>query len=292
MIKATDIYAATHDGLDIILYYYPQAEGCVDNKKKFKRRPDEDDASACLKKFQDCYKVTDFGDTATAMSPIDICMQEENLRFNEAISILAARYGVTDELRRSVNKPDIRKRPATADEKEGSRTFELEEKFTAEQLRILGPRVRQEHVDALHWHVARSISYVKNREVTVKSTTPTYPIFMRECVVDHPEPGKPDRFYKIYEPLNPDKQWRFSYTPEGAKPKQYINGMAELREAYRKFNAEEEAEFKRTAKDDEVYKEKKLPEAFICSGERDSLCLRSLGYHPLWFNSETYRVTA
>ena len=27
MIKAADIYNATHDGLDIILYYYPQAEG-------------------------------------------------------------------------------------------------------------------------------------------------------------------------------------------------------------------------------------------------------------------------
>ena len=291
MIKATDIYAATHDGLDIILYYYPQAEGCVDNKKKFKRRPDEDDASACLKRFQDCYKVTDFGDTATAMSPIDICMSEENLRFNEAVACLAARYNVTDELKRSVNKPDIRKRPATADEKEGSRTFELEERFTPEQLKVLGPRVRQEHTDALHWHVARSISYVKNREVTTKYTTPTYPIFMRECVIEHPEPGKPDRFYKVYEPLNPDKQWRFNYTPDGAKPKQYINGMAELREAYRKFNAEEEKEFKRTAKEDDVYKEKKLPEAFICSGERDSLCLRSLGYHPLWFNSETYRVT-
>ena len=120
MIKAIDIYAATHDGLDIILYYYPQAEGCVDNKKKFKRRPDEDDASACIKRFQDCYKVTDFGDTATAMSPIDICMSEENLRFNEAVARLAARYNVTDELKRSVNKPDIRKRPAAADEKEGA----------------------------------------------------------------------------------------------------------------------------------------------------------------------------
>ena len=292
MIKATDIYAATHDGLDIILYYYPQAEGCVDNKKKFKRRPDEDDASACIKRFQDCYKVTDFGDTATAMSPIDICMTEENLRFNEAIARLAARYNVTDELKRSVNKPDIRKRPATVDEKEGSRFFELEEKFTPDQLKIMGPRVKQEHVDALHWHVARSISYVKNREVITKYSTPTYPIFMRECTIDKPEPGKPSVFYKIYEPLNPDKQWRFSYTPEGAKPKQYINGMAELRAAYRKFNADEEAEFRRTAKEDEVYKEKKLPEAFICSGERDSMCLRSLGYHPLWFNSETYRVTA
>ena len=39
MIKASDIYAASHDGLDIILYYYPQAEGCVDNRKKFTMRP-------------------------------------------------------------------------------------------------------------------------------------------------------------------------------------------------------------------------------------------------------------
>ena len=173
MIKATDIYAASHEGLDIILYYYPQAEGCVDNKKKFKRRPDEDDASACIKKYQECYKVTDFGDAGTAMSPVDICMYEENIRFPEAIALLASRYNVTDELKRSVNKPDIRKRPATQDEKEGTRFFELEEKFTDEQLKILGPRVKQEHVDALHWFVAKSISYVKNREVTTNYTTAT-----------------------------------------------------------------------------------------------------------------------
>jgi hypothetical protein len=291
MIKVTDIYAATRYGLDIILYYYPQAEGCIDNKKKFKRRPDEDDASACLKKYDDCYKVTDFGDSGTAMSPIDICMQEENVRFPEAISILASRYNVTDELKRSVNKPDIRKRPATADEKEGSRFFELEEKFTAEQLAILGPRVKQEHVDALHWFVAKSISYVRNREVTTKYTTATYPIFMRECTVRKKD-GSTDKFYKIYEPLNPDKQWRFSYTPDGVKPKLYINGLAELQKAYRDFNAQEEKLFYNDPKNqDQPYKEKKLDECFICSGERDSLCLRALGYHPLWFNSETYRVS-
>lgn len=291
MITAKDLYAATRDGLDIILYYYPQAGDCVDNKKKFKRRPDETDASACIKRFQDCYKVTDFGDTATAMSPLDICMREEGLRFNEAIARLADRYGVSDQLQRNINKPDIRKRPATPDEAEGTRFFELEDHFTPEQLKVLGPRVKQEHTDALHWHVARSISYVKNREVTTKYTTPTYPIFMRECIVTDPEPGKPDRFYKIYEPLNPDKQWRFSYTPDGAKPRRYINGLLELRMAYRKLNDQLEAEWRRTAQDGDVYKEQKLPEAFICSGERDSLCLRALGYHPLWFNSETYQVS-
>lgn len=163
------------------------------------------------------------------MSPLDICMYEENIRFPEAIALLASRFNVTDELKRSVNKPDIRKRPATADEAEGSKFFELEEKFTDEQLQVLGPRVKQEHVDALHWYVAKSISYVRNREVTTKYTTPTYPILMRECVVtESSDPEKTVRFYKIYEPLNPDKQWRFSYTPDGVKPKQYINGFREL----------------------------------------------------------------
>ena len=103
MIQATDIYNATHQGLDIILYYYPQAEHCVDNKKKFKRRPDEDDASACIRLFKDCYKVTDFGDSGTAMSPIDICMYEENIRFPEAVMLLASRYNVSSR-DRSINR--------------------------------------------------------------------------------------------------------------------------------------------------------------------------------------------
>ena len=37
MIEVKDIYAASNNGLDIILYYYPQASGCVDNKKHFDR---------------------------------------------------------------------------------------------------------------------------------------------------------------------------------------------------------------------------------------------------------------
>ncbi len=294
MIKAQDIYAASRDGLDIILYYYPQAEGCVtEPKKKFKRRLDEDDASACLKKYGDCYKVTDFGDQGTAMSPIDVCMYEENVNFQEAVALLAGRYNVTDELKRTVNKPEIRKRPATAEEKEGDRFFELEKGFTQEQLRVMGPRVEKEHVEALHWHVVKSISYVKNREVTTKLSTPTYPIFIRECIIeDSSDPKGTKKFFKIYEPLNPDKQWRFSYTPEGVKPKQYINGLYELRMAYAKYNADEEAKFKNLPENqNKPYRMQKLKEAFICSGERDSLCVRALGYHPLWFNSETYKVS-
>ena len=292
MIQVSDIYQATHDGLDIILYYYPQADGCVDNKKKFKRRPDEDDASACIRKYGDCYKVTDFGDQGTAMSPIDICMYEENMNFTEAILCLATRYNVESEEHRVVNKPDIRKRPATDEEKEGARFFELAKEFTPEQLKVLGPRVKQEHVDRLNWYVAKSISYVKNREVTTKYTTANYPIFMRECFVESADQDKDNKFYKIYEPLNHEKQWRFSYTPEGGKPKEYINGLNELKKAFRDYNAKEEAIFRQDPKNEEKpYKEKKLDEAIICSGERDALCVASLGYFPLWFNSETYKVS-
>lgn len=297
MIRPEDIYAATNRGLDIILDYYPQAAECVDNKKHFKRRLSEDDASACLKLFKtpdggEIYKVTDFGDQGHAMSPVDIVMHEDGIRFPEAILKLATRYGVTDTLDRNVNKPEIRQRPAKVKEKDGSRFFELEEGFTPDQLRILGPRVKKEDVEFLNWHVVKSISYVKNREVTTKSTTPNYPIFIRECLVKASSGESPEvKFYKIYEPLNLSKQYRFSYTPEGVKPKQYINGFEELKALFRKMNADEEAIFKQDpANDAKAYKEKKLPEAFICSGERDALCVKSLGYPPLWFNSETYKV--
>ncbi len=42
--------------------------------------------------------------------------------------------------------------------------------FTDEQLRVLGPRVKQEHVDALHWYVAKSFSYVRNSDYQVHDT--------------------------------------------------------------------------------------------------------------------------
>lgn len=294
MINITDLYNATRDGLDIILDYYPQAAECVNEpKKKFKRRQDETDASACLRKFGDCYKVTDFGDTATAMSPIDICMSEEGIGFREAVVKLAGRFGVKDELNREVNKPEIKRRPANPDEREGSRFFELEERFTAEQLAVLGPNVRQEDTDFLHWHVAKSISYVKDRVVTTKYTTPTYPILMRECVLDNPTSDGVKSFFKIYEPLNCDKQFRFSYTPEGVKPRKYINGLAELRHAYVEWNKDEERAFlSEPMNEGKPYVMKKLPEAFICSGERDALCCKAHGYFPLWFNSETYHPDA
>jgi len=61
MIKLEDIYSATRNGLDIILYYYPQAKDCVDTKKPFCLR-NEKTPSCYVKEFGNTWKVTDFGD--------------------------------------------------------------------------------------------------------------------------------------------------------------------------------------------------------------------------------------
>lgn len=79
MIKAEDIYKVTNNGLDII-HIIIRKPDCVGTNRHFKRRPSEDDASAyqIVRKegSQQVYKVTDFGDTGTAQSPVDICMYE------------------------------------------------------------------------------------------------------------------------------------------------------------------------------------------------------------------------
>lgn len=299
MIKPEDIFSATNGGLDIILDCYPQARECVDSKKHFAIR-NERTPSASLrqydsKKYGKIWQVTDFGGEGRGETAISVYMNFKGMRqdqFGEALLQLASKYGVKDELDRTVNKPDIRRRPANQDEPDGARPFKLKEKMSDYELSILGPKVTQADADALHWHAVEYIAYVKNREVITKYSNDHYPIFMRECLIRKGKEGQADDvFYKVYEPLNCDKGFRFSYLPAGKKPQRYVNGLSELREAYTQFNIQEENDW-RNLNPDKPYREKKLECAIICSGERDSLCCHSMGYHPLWFNSETYKVSS
>lgn len=299
MIDPQEIFKATNGGLDIILDCYPQARACVNTKKHFAIR-NERTPSASLreydsKKYGRIWQVTDFGGDGRGENAISVYMNAKGMQqaqYGEALLQLASKYGVKDELDRTVNKPTIRKRPANPDEKEGDRHFKLKEKMTDYELSILGPKVKQSDVEALHWFSVEVITYCKDREVIEKYSNEHYPIFARACLIAKGKNGQPDDvFYKIYEPLNCDKGFRFTYMPSGKKPQRYVNGLAELKEAYDKYNKEEEADWTASHGEDKPYKEKKLPEAIICSGERDSLCCHSMGYHPLWFNSETYHVS-
>lgn len=300
MITVNQILNATNGGLDIILSIYPQARVCIGQRNKHFAIRDEKTPSASLRQFNSAkygaiWQVTDFGGEGRGENAIDIFMREngyDRSRFNEAILKLAAQFDVRDELDRTVNRPEIRQRDARVEELDGTRPFELNEKFTEAELKALGPRVTQADVDALHWHSVKWIGYVKDRKMTIKHSTENYPIFMRECIIEEASGNKPEtKFYKVYEPFNCDKGFRFSYTPTGAKPRYYVNGLAELKKAYREFNAKEEKEWVASHEDGKPYKEQKLPEAVICSGERDSLCCKSMGYHPLWFNSEIYQLS-
>lgn len=292
MIKLADLYQATNDGLDIICMYYPEARACADDKrKKFKIR-DERTPSATLWMGKSdgvpCWKVTDFGGVGEAISPIDLAMSEENLRFSEVVLKLAGIFNVTNELNKRVNTPQWVTEVAPEGAMDGEAVFTLKDGFSDSTLRILGPKVTAEVAQSLGWAEAESFGFVKDGQLKLRKSTDTYPILMRRCDREATPKEPASTFYKVYEPLNADKGYRFSYTPKGCSPGNYIHGLVELKKRFREYNKQEEAKFVSLPENEgKIYVEKKLPECIICSGERDALCVAALGYCPIWLNSET-----
>ncbi len=271
-IEQQDILDATSGGLDIIFSYYPQAKAAQSKAdKRFKIR-EEKTPSASLKILQDgTWVVTDFGGDQVPRNGIQVCMKEEGMTFREAIVFLADRYGIGG-IKSEINKPEFEKRPATPEEKEGEYYFDVKEKLTQEELKVLGPKVTQEICNRFHCFALNSFTYIKNRDALVTGSNERYPIFMFEY----------GEFKKIYQPLNPEKQYRFRYV--GNKPKDFINGLAQLRKAFEQYKSQQLAEMSEENEGEQI---KKLEEAIICSGERDALNVAGYGYHPIWFNSET-----
>lgn len=288
MIRKEDISSRTNKGLDIIRHLYPDAARIIDSgkmKDAFKVR-NERTPSAHLKEYELWWLVTDFGGDQVPHDPIDLWQMEKGMGFKEAcIDINTELMLGLGDIKADVNKPRFEKGlDATPDMKEGEWYYELNEKFTEKELDTMGPTVTQEHVDALHWYSVKWVGKCKDRKITKKYSTDTYPIFMRECT--YTVNGEQRRFYKYYEPLNPDKSYRFMYI--GGRKKGYINGLEELKGEHFAFNESKRSEWESNpANEGKPFKELKLKQAVICSGERDALCARSLGYAPLWFNSET-----
>ena len=288
MIRKEDISSRTNKGLDIIRHLYPDAARIIDSgkmKDAFKVR-NERTPSAHLYEGKTWWLVTDFGGDQVPHDPIDLWQMEKGMGFKEAcIDINTELMLGLGDIKADVNKPRFEKMlDATPDMKEGEWYYELNEKFTEKELDTMGPTVTQEHVDALHWYSVKWVGKCKDRKITKKYSTDTYPIFMRECT--YTVNGEQRRFYKYYEPLNPDKSYRFMYI--GGRKKGYINGLEELKGEHFAFNESKRSEWESNpANEGKPFKELKLKQAVICSGERDALCARSLGYAPLWFNSET-----
>lgn len=274
------IYDATDNGLDIILYYYPQAKGPDGNlRKNFKIRP-ERTASASVVMINGVWRVTDFGDTGKAMKPVNVCMKEENKEFREAVLTLAQRYGVSQTINAAVNRAKVEKTDATPEQKEGWYEVKVKEKMTEDELDLLGPLVTQEVCDKYGYYSLECYRFTKDRKTVTVTSNDDYPIFMHDC----------GEFKKIYQPLAADKAFRFRYL--GKKTPDYVNGLDELKKAHEKWLKEQDDdqeldEAAEEAGENRRKKSKKLPEAILCSGERDALNTAGLGYLPLWLNSET-----
>jgi hypothetical protein len=282
----TKLYDATDKGLDIILSYYPQARDCISGQSKFfKMRADERTPSASIKLLGEVWYVTDFGDDSTARNPIEICMREERKEFREALHLLCDKFGVKTSYISESNKAEVNARPALDDEPEGDFKFELNETLSDFELSVLGPMVKQETCKKYSYFSVKHYVTTKNRKTTTVKSTPTYPIFLRDC----------GEFQKIYQPLNPDKAFRFFY--KGTKPKDFINGLKELKKFHadyvKQLEADEQEEFdeEKTPDTSREKKSRKLPEAIFCSGERDALNVAGMGYFPLWLNSETAKIS-
>lgn len=273
-IDQKDILNATSGGLDIIYLCYPQAKD-VQSKadKRFRVRADERTPSASLKQLADgIWVATDFGGDQVPRNGIQVYMKEQSLTFREALVHLAGIYGI-GSIKPEINKAGFNKRPATPEEKEKEYIFDIKDKIPESDLKVLGPKVTLEICKRYNVYSLNSFTYIKNRQTLVTSSTDNYPIFL----FDHGE------FKKLYQPLNPEKQYRFRYI--GNKPKDYVNGLLQLNKAYEKYRDDQLKS--QTEDDNDSHEIKKLDEAIICSGERDALNVAGYGYYPVWFNSET-----
>lgn len=267
MINIDELYSATNKGLDIIKLYYPEAEP----GKMIKTR-NERTASTSIKEINGVFRLTDFGDDAISKSPIDVCMAYENIPFNQALYKLAGIFHIGNVVTADSNKPLIEKTPTT--EPDGI-TYEVLDKWTPELLSVWLPSMKEATMEKYGWSPVKSYSTVKNGYKTTITATDKYPMFIHDC----------GEFQKLYKPY--DFVCRFMYI--GNKPKVYVNGLTELRNAYKDYvKANEVADESGNVQEFKG----KLPEAVICSGERDAMAAASLGYYPLWLNSETATMPA
>ena len=292
MIDKQKIYEATNGGLDVFAYLWDDARRIINNgdtTKAFKIRPDERTGSAHLKLKGDHWVATDFGDDGQARNCFDWVIKEHHLGgFKEAVAWIVTNLNLAvDDITPERNKPlRIEKDHTTAPE--GSVQFEVREghQFTKRELEVFGDLVTQQVMDDLHWLPVVWVGTVKNGQITKIYSSDDYPIYARECIVADAKLEVKDRFYKIYKPLEFKKQYRFMVS--GQRPRNYINGLYELRLAYQKYKTQQQKEFDADPDNDgKTLVFEKLKGAVMASGERDSAAVRALGGFPIWLNSET-----
>ncbi|MGV4536478.1 hypothetical protein [Ornithobacterium rhinotracheale] len=284
---ADAILERTSGGLDIIFELYPNAN----TKKNFKLR-DERTPSASLKKLSDGnWVVTDFGSDSKPKNAIMLFAEENSFEYSKAVFVLAQRYGIPTSDSENELKSDFKTYPIhdyPHELNEDGFWVETSEKIPERALKVLGPFVTEDTCKKCNCFYVKYYAFKNEKDgkerIIQISSTEDYPIFA--FINKHENKS----FYKIYQPLNKDKGYRFVYL--GGRPSNFINGLERLKKVYAKNTEDFRAEL-----EDEIIKNKpkepeKISEVLICSGERDALNATSLGYFAIWHNSETGKWTS
>lgn len=293
-ITPEDIYQSTKGGLDIILFYYPEAEkATVNPHHKFKVRPSEKTPSASLKKTDDgTWIVTDFGHDQKPRNAIEVVRLEENMDFKSAIQFISEKWTIEG---RKLIPYTVRTQSRTRniDEKEGP-SWIIKEHFSELDLRELFSRKVIEYFTENHkdnWKLElekvckrysvyslESYTYVKAEKAFETHSEDQFPIYLIDF----------GGYQKIYQPRQLDKSKRFFYA--GLKDPKHMGGYPQAIKAYNDLINESTPQTDVESEPDPV-NNKKLDEIIICSGERDSLNVAALGFQVVWMNSETAKIS-
>lgn len=267
MDKINKILDLTDGGRDLIEECYPHIKNAQVGKM-FSIR-DEKQPSAHLIYINNVCLLKDFG-MDKAMNGIQVYAMFNNISFSESLKVLSERYGLNEDDKSAMHHgPEFKYSQAGANYADGDKRLVHKSCFSKIELSFLGPKVTEEIARALGWNSVERIVICKNNQEISVCSTPSYPIFARE--MHDAESGKL-LGHKIYQPRAKDCQYKFTYHPKGMKPGEYVHGLWELKNEIEKNGGE------------------KLDCVVMCSGERDALVVKSMGYCPIWFNSETAEI--
>jgi len=285
-----DLLHATNGGLDIIRLYYDKVDDALKGSaKKFRATDGDRTPSSSLRlKSDGFYYVTHFNGDQKERNAIGICTLETGKPFAEAIQYLAAYFKIEGSKSTWTEiKPTWETRPLRENEKAKDYSI-VDKEFSESELQLLGPCVSAKHCEEFNFVSVKQFDYCKENEASVTSSTDSYPIY----AFHH------DDWAKVYQPLSFQKQYRFRFL--GQKPKRFLFGLDLLRSQFEKNKKKIADEYEYEAQVQDANgeaetvklqkgkaKDPRVDYVFIVSGGSDGLNLRSFGYFPIWFNSES-----
>jgi len=315
-ITAQSIYQQTNGGLDIITAWIPESANCVTSNKHFRFDESDSKASCTLSEYGGFWWVKNYGEDWDRMRGIDVVMRLERISFTEACQLIASRLQLTGEDNKKADskfenlKDVIKSNPAKEGQIEGFWNVKTRD-FTETDLKTVfavntwqhlcrkpdGTLDREEGTKKAiaickryNFAAVEYYEYVKrNDDGSLKhikfTATEAFPIFVYQ----------EKDFSKIYQPKG---ELRFRYF--GNLPKQFVHGLAQHIEVYKKKN--EEIDFKYQSDIEKAQAngiepgEKNWPreptpwqhpQLAIGSGGSDCLNIEAMGVPPVWLNSES-----